>query len=333
MVDDVDFRILQAMGFRAYLPDVPPADALKPARLAKRVGLGLKAVKERIARMEAEGVIAGYDAFPNLGHFPLAWKSFHFRVAEDKKGSLLKSVESIDGVIGSFSFLGKDLCIELCFRDAAEMQRRVRLISDLAGAQPWEFYDNHVPPVSRALTPLDWRIVRALRHDAKRPLADLARELKVTPRTVKNRFDRMIEEGSLWIIPRVDHAKIPGFIPFGLLVFARMDAGAKAIAGVKRTFASTSLYSWTPPSSELGHLGMFMRARTTSEIEETRRRIAGISGVERVEVLVPTAVHLSLAWIDEAIARRAAGETTAATRAPSISKRSTKTADRFLTRQ
>jgi DNA-binding Lrp family transcriptional regulator len=306
-VDDTDFRLLQAMGFIPYLPDLPPADALKPSRLAKRIGLGVKATKERIARLEAEGVIAGYDAFPNLRHFPLEWKSFHFRIPEERKPAFVETAQSVDGVVSRFEFVGRDVCVDLCYQDDAEMARRLKLLVSLAGGvAPWEFYENHRPPVARALTPLDWRIVRALRHDAKRPFADLARELRVSQRTVKDRFDRMAREGSLWVVPRIDLGRIQGFIPFGLLVFVRPDAQRGALRSVRAALAPDALYTWTPPAAELGALGAFLRARSMAELEQTRLRAAGLAGVERVEVLMPTAVHATSAWLDEAVARRAA---------------------------
>jgi len=137
-----------------------------------------------------------------------------------------------------------------------------------------------------------------LRHDAKRPLADIARQLKVTRRTVKNRFDRMVASASLWIVPRVDMSRIPGFIPFGLLLYAR------DVAAAQRVVAPNALYTWVPPAPALGQLGAFMQAQATAEVEAWRTRLKATPGVQRVEVLVPTGVHMSLAWLDEAIQRR-----------------------------
>jgi DNA-binding Lrp family transcriptional regulator len=298
-VDQRDFALLQAMGFQPYL-DIPPVDAVRPARLAKRVGLGLKATKERIAQLEAAGVIAGYDAYPNLGHFPFSWKSFHFRVPEERKPAFLGGLEPVEGLVGSFNFLGRDVCIDVFAQDEAEMRRRVRLLSQMAGVEPWEFYANAVPPVRHALSLLDWRIVKALRHDAKRPLPDIARELKVTPRTVKNRFDRMVAEQSLWIVPRVDFSKISGFVPFGVLIYSDRPNDARKV------IEPNALYSWTPPDAHLGQVCAFMQARTMGEVEECRRRVLAVPGVTRVELLVPTGIQMSLAWLDEAIERRIA---------------------------
>lgn len=304
-MDDTDFRLLQAMGFQPYTTDIPPADSVRPARLARRVGLGVKAVKERIARMEADGVIAGYSAFPNLAHFPLSWTSFHFRVPEDRKQEFLKAIEPLDGVVGTYQFLGRDVCVDLFFRDAAERDRRVRVLSGLAGVAPWEFYDNAKPAIGRALSNLDWRIVRALRNDAKQPLPAVARILRVTPRTVKSRFDRMVHEGSLWVVPAIDLSKIPGFVPFALLVYVRPDArgGAKVVL---HAVEPDLVHGWVPPSPQLGSFVFFLRARTTAGVEAAVARVRALAAVERVEMLVPTGYTRSLGWLDEAIDRRIA---------------------------
>lgn len=297
-MDETDFRLLQAMGFAPYLPGVPPADARKPTHLAKRVGLGTKATKERIARMEAEGIIAGYQAFPNLRQIAVAWKSFHFRVPDDRKAAFLAALRRTDGYVGHFEFVGQDVCVDLCWSDAERLGAALGGLQGLAGAAPWEFYENATPAVDRKLTPLDWRIVRALRHDAKRPFEVVAKDLGVTARTVKDRFDRMVGEGSLWVIPVVDFGRIPGFIPFGLLVDAD-DATASERA--RRLLLPDALYTWTPPDRHAGSLGAMARARTTGGVEDVRRRLVALPGVSRVTVLVPAGVEASSAWLDTAI--------------------------------
>lgn len=42
----------------------------------------------------------------------------------------------------------------------------------------------------------DWQISRALRKDARRSASDIARELDLKPRTVRNRIDKMVELGA-----------------------------------------------------------------------------------------------------------------------------------------
>ncbi len=308
-MDDTDFRLLQAMGFQPYLPGHPPADARKASRLAERVGLGPKAARVRLAALEASGVIAGYDAFPNLRHFPLDWKSFHFHVPDDRLAGFVDAARPMEGVVGHFRFLGGDVCIDLCYQDEPELRRRLQLLTTLAGAPPWEFYDNAVPEPARPMTPLDWRIIRELRHDALRSFADVASALRVTERTVRDRFDRMVNGRNLWIVPRIDYSRIPSFIPFGLLVRflpAAHTSPGKAASEVRRLLADRTLYSWVPPAQEVGHLALFVRAGTTAEIEATKRKVAALSGVEAVTVLIPTGIEATQAWLDEAIARKAA---------------------------
>jgi DNA-binding Lrp family transcriptional regulator len=304
---------------------------VKPARLAKRVGLGVKAVKERIAVMERAGVIAGYDAWPNLAHFPMGWTTFHFRVPQERRAAFSKALETADGVVGGFEFLGEDVCVDVFHHDDAERARRVRHLTALAGASPWEFYAITSPAVTRALTPLDWRILQALRHDAKRSASDIARSLRVTARTVRDRLDRMVGEGSLWIVPRVDHSRIPGFIPFGLLVYARADAYREATQRARDALAPDALSMWAPPSAQLGSLGAILRARTTGEMDEIRQRAADVPGIERVVLLVPTAMRGSSAWLDEEIDRRA-GDASVSVSGPATPRKGSNDAPRAASR-
>jgi Lrp/AsnC family leucine-responsive transcriptional regulator len=63
--------------------------------------------------------------------------------------------------------------------------------------------------VSKAMDVLDYRILQMLGNDARRPYADVARELGVSQPTVAERVRRMEERGViLGAMLRLDHAKL-----------------------------------------------------------------------------------------------------------------------------
>ena len=54
------------------------------------------------------------------------------------------------------------------------------------------------------LSPLDLRIIASLKDDARKPYAQVGEEIGATARTVRLRLDRMIEEGSVELILKVN---------------------------------------------------------------------------------------------------------------------------------
>ena len=304
-MDAVDVRILRATGILPFLYGARGPDALKPARIARRLNISLKTTKQRLRRLEDKGVIAGYQIYPNLHHLGLQWRSYFFRVPKERKEDLKPSLDSVEGVVAVFDFFGPDLCVDLYFRDEAELQRRLRLLSELLGGfLAVEWYENRMPPVAGALSNLDWRIVKALRMRARRSPEELARELGVTAKTIRRRLDRMVKEGSVDVVPLIDPTRMEGVFPFALLFRLYPERAQAAIRLIERAFDESYLSAWVPPSSEAGNFITMLVARSTGDLEAMRQRAAEIEGVESVEALLPADMRDYPGWIDEAIERK-----------------------------
>ncbi|HEX9815419.1 MAG TPA: Lrp/AsnC family transcriptional regulator, partial [Candidatus Thermoplasmatota archaeon] len=167
-VDALDVRIIRAMGIRPYDRRAKAPDALKPSGLAKAVDTSIVTVKERIARMEEIGVIAGYQIFPNLRHLDLGARGYFFRVrSEDGKRDVVDQMSGLEGLLELHDFLGGGVCADFAFRDPEELNQKLAYLSDCSGdTRPQRFYDRHMPVVKRSLSALDWKILRALRGRA-----------------------------------------------------------------------------------------------------------------------------------------------------------------------
>src|SRR5438128_10997862 len=60
------------------------------------------------------------------------------------------------------------------------------------------------------MTKLDWEIISLLLRDAERKPDDLAKQLRVSTRTVKRRLNMMMKESAIFIMPMVDLRKTEG---------------------------------------------------------------------------------------------------------------------------
>ena len=308
-MDALDVAIIRAMGIRPYERVPKPIDVLQPARIARATGASVNTVKDRIAEMSRRGIIAGYHAVPNLQHLGLRGEAYYLRFANDEaKDAALPRILELEGLLELHDFMGRGACADFAFHDDAEMRRKLAFLAEAAGdAAPHRFYYREMPRVDRALTPLDWRILQALRADPRALPAELAPAVGVSARTVKRHLTRMAAEGSVFLVPAVDPSKADGLFIFELLVYLRDGTGPRPMAALRTAFHAEHVYAYVPASAELGHFDMLLFARTSAEVEAMRRRAEEVEGVLRAEAWLFRAFMGFPAWLDAAIARAAQG--------------------------
>lgn len=291
------------MGLQPYGRAPRPASGLKPSSVAKALKVSPEAVRERVGRMERAGIIQGYEIFPNFHLLGLEAKALYLRLPDASAvEGVVQRVGVVDGIIGIHRFTEPELAIDMCVRSPADFERKVKLLRALAGEG--EVIEWKVIPsvkVERRLTALDWRIIRALRGRALRPLPQVAKDLKVNSRTVKRRFERMSQEGAFVIIPLVDPAKVPGLILFELMVWMEPADAQQAFEDVTRAL-DDHMVCWdlsTNPGG--GNFGFGLYAQRLGDIESCRRKAASIRGVRRVRPLVLQGSEERFAWFNEQI--------------------------------
>jgi len=113
-MDPLDLKILRTMGVRPYGPKPSDPDALKPASVAKAIGVEPETVRARLARMEETGFLRCYQVYPNLLHLGLSGSAYLFRVPDDdKKAEAIAKVELVDGLTEVHNFLGAEMCLDM----------------------------------------------------------------------------------------------------------------------------------------------------------------------------------------------------------------------------
>lgn len=295
------------MGLQPFLTWPHPPERLKPAKIAKDLGLSPDTVKERIARLEQSSTIQGYEIFPNFRHLGLLPTTYHFRVADTtKKSRALEQVGRADGVVGVYNFVGADVCVDVAHRGGHDLNRKLKVVESLLDAEqaPYACFDFHLPKVERSLTSLDWRIVRSLRGDALKSFGEVGKELRISARTVRRRFDRMVKEGSFDIVPIVDLGEITGFILYELAVAFESAQTERSKNPLLELAAGALCSAWPMPDANRHGMTLLLLAKNVAEIEAVRKRAEGLAGVKQVDALLPTDSMTNDAWIDEAIAMR-----------------------------
>lgn len=303
-MDALDLAILRAMGLHPF-EAWSGATSLRVKKVARETKASEKTVRDRLRKLERAGTLAGYEAHPNLRHLALSWSTFHYVVPTRDKTRALAAIEDVEGVVGIQDHIGEDVYVDLYYATEDEMRLRMRLLKTLLGDGALDRIDHDMPPAKHALTPLDWRIIRALRGRARRPMREVAREIGVSTRTAERRVATMMAGGDLYVVPRVDWTRTPQLLPYALLVEATEGAILELADAAPRLAPGCCRGSWAPTCCEpsASHLSVALYASSLAEMEEQRMRFAQADGVGSVRVLLPAARREPRAWLDSIVRR------------------------------
>jgi DNA-binding Lrp family transcriptional regulator len=305
-LDVKDLQILRLMGVQPFADWPREQDHLKPSYFAKHLGLSVEAAKARVRRMEKDGIIAGYEVYPNFSLLGYTCVGFLFHLPRPATAQTMADLQAVDGVGIVERYLGPAIRVDLFERSPSAMDRRVQLVSRILGATDHSRYAAYPSsPVARKPTRLDWRIIQALRGRATRPLGDVADELGVNARTVTRHFDRLWAEGSIDTVARLNTGNVPGHLFANVAIRFTQVPPAAVTQRLHKEFEEQWAYCWSPPDREVANLVMGLAFRSPSHMQETVDRIRTMPDVADVEGLLSAQSTTNEAWLTEALQRAA----------------------------
>lgn len=319
-MDSKDLRILRLMGVQPFADWPRDPDHLRPSYFAKALGMTTEASKARVRRLEGDGIIAGYEIYPNFSLLGYMCVGFLFHLPRPATAQTMADLEAVDGVGVVERYLGPAIRVDLFEKSPAALDRRVHLVSRLLGATGHSRYAAYPSgPVARQPTTLDWRIIQALRGRATRPLGDVAHELGVSSRTVTRHFGRLWAEGSIDTVARLNTGNVPGLLFANVAIRFGQVPPAAVTQRLHKEFDAQWAYCWSPPDRDVANLVMGLAFRSPGHLQETIDRIRTMPDVADAESLLAAQSSTNETWLTEAL-QRAARDATDAAELPVLSK-------------
>lgn len=310
LMDALNIRVVRTMGIRPFARWPRKSSGIRPAKIAKELGESEQTIRDRIARMESDDVIQGYHLLPNLRHFGLAVKTVHWELEEAPDDETLSRLRASDGLVAALRFYGPHVCFDIGHTGDVQRRRRVRVVEHLLGGSHevlWS-HDLAFPDVDRELSTLYWRIIAARRTDARRPATDVAAEVGVTPKTVRNRYDAMLEEGSVAEYVSVDYAAMRDAVPFILYVWFSAD-GPNPTAALLDLTEDIRLDHFRTTAPESGLIVTQLVGSNPADVRRIVEEVEDLDGVARADPQLPTGGFWNEGWIDELVDGQANPET------------------------
>ncbi len=256
-----------------------------PKDVAALLQLDSRTVKSRVKNWERRGFIRYYQLIPNYSLFGIESTSFLLKVSNivDKAKALAK-VSLVDGVTSILEFLGDTFLVWVIYDDEDQLVRRLNLLMEMTGCQnPTRFLDEPFEPVEMKLSKLDWEILKSMRNDAMKSITALARELKVTRKTVRAHVERMQEKNAFFVRAIFDVTRVKGLIFYGLAISID-PARREEVLGELDGLVTCSDNCFIRMVTRSGSVFFALWAEDLAHLEETVVRANQIPGVTNVDL-------------------------------------------------
>lgn len=293
------------MEFRPFGPNSGDLSRLNPWVIAKKVGADGNTVKLRLGKMKRSGFIRYFQIYPNFRLLGLHGAAYLFQARDVlEKNEAIRSCALVDGVTEIHNFIGANFCIDFTYSDRNDEDRRLELFRQLTHCEsPERFYERVMPSVEIDLSTVDWRVIKALRYDAFRPLSTVAKELGLSVKTVRRRFDRMAQNNAIIIVPLVNPADIPNTITHVILLYPDPNRREAVLKVALQEFQDSCFLARTDPP---GNAMICLAARTLGETEENLIKARRINGILDAKLLILREITENTQWLDSAIERKIA---------------------------
>jgi DNA-binding Lrp family transcriptional regulator len=160
------------------------------------------------------------------------------------------------------------------------------------------------------LSDLDYRIIRSMHLDARKQVADIAKDVGVSTKTIRKHLDRMIEANLLDMVTR---GKTRGqkIIDFAMFVKVKgPDARSEVMKTMRNDPQYRLLNSWTL-SNAPNMLYFEVQTETVDEMEEIVTGLRSSPSVDSVMTDINMEEHIFSTWRDdmmEKIEKKASGK-------------------------
>ncbi len=289
-MDPLDFAIYRALspgGEARFWAGRRIIDPRIPAReLAAQVGVSENGVRSRLQGLARQGYLRGSAVIPNPSLFGARLFVTELPVASPAEvTSINRDLALVEGVVFARDTLDEGerrVQVHFVAVSDAEAGRRAALLRRLSPAgTPGPPRPYWIPPCELELTPLDWRVLRAVSQHPDATIAETARTVGISFKTAARRFHPLIDARACWWTHGPNSEEFPlAFLRLELRAPTDRDPVARQILeeGVAWMPVARDGYGEEPvvePSTVAG----LVPADSPTLLERAVRKLAALPGV------------------------------------------------------
>jgi DNA-binding Lrp family transcriptional regulator len=227
-MDELDVKIFRTLVSESAISPSNPQIRMSLRAIATRLGVDDMTVNYRYKRLQELGWMSVWQLIVNPTFFGCKLLDLMVDVQpEAAKEDMIRKLKLVQGVVVLQNFYGRALKVLVMYNNDDSRSRMVELVSRITNAE-LVVQSRMALPASRTdrLTETDIAVIRALGKDARRSTVSVAKELKLSTKTVRNRVDRLRKDNTIFTIPSLNISGIRGLIPV-LLSYSYSSVEAK----------------------------------------------------------------------------------------------------------
>lgn len=314
-MDELDYRIYRYLsldGMARFWGSRRLLDPRVSAReIAEKVSLSEAGVRARLRSLKARGFLRGTESCLNPGLFDASLIVAEIPVRDSSEAErLLGELSLVEGVTFARDVLDEEnrkVRVHYISDTSASTARRTALLRRLApGGQLRGPSSYWIPPVTRVLTSLDWRMLRAIRTTPEATLAELAQNVGVSLKTTGSRFHLLLDANACWWTPDSASEEMPlALLTLNLAERTNRSAIALHIERENPTWIPVAPDGFgLPPSTAGAPIVGLMSADSPAALERGVRHVRTLDGVTGLHRTFALGSNSYPQWLDEHLAAR-----------------------------
>jgi len=287
-MDQLDVKILRALiSERDVAPSNPKVKSSLRA-LAARLGADDMTVVYRYKKLQESGCMSVWSLLLNPTFFGYSVMEVMVDVQpESAKPDMIRKLKLVNEITGIVDFYGRGLRLFMIYNGEESRSRTVELISRITNAEKITQTRTPLPRSgTKRLTETDLAIIRSLSRDARKSAVIIAKELKLSAKTVRNRIDKLRKENTIFPFPILNIENVPGLIPIYLsYVYTNSEAKAPVDRAVISHFDSNYL-TGSFPDPDIG--GVMLGASSVADVPRFMEWAKSQKGIASARVDIAT---------------------------------------------
>ncbi len=311
-MDSVDAALLRELWRGGSLGMVRHDPRLSLNALARSVNLDRSSVRARLQRWRSEGFLIGFHAVVNPSLFGYTVTGSGIRVEDPREKAVARAaLAEVEEAFAWIDHVGPWIGVASIVSSPMHARTLEEVYARLPGVdEATPLFDSRWPRTDVGLTALDWRIMRALRHEPEAKLQDIASKVAVSPATVTRRHARLVQGNAVMVLPELDFTHYTGAALCRLLVHMEEGADPGSVARVFRDRPETLIAFPLATEGAPPFIDIYSHLPSPGHAGNLQLEARGLAGVTDTEVLWPRDHRVKPSVLDDHLYRAAplAGE-------------------------
>jgi DNA-binding Lrp family transcriptional regulator len=285
--------------------------------IASTVGISLNAVRARINKMMANHIIQGFTVrvdplilgYDRECYLTIRYPSAHVSTSINtntntliKEEDVIKRLSLLGEVLVLAKQLGGDSIVILAAK--AGVENKIELLTDLLKPAVVESRVLSQKPLRMAITLSDFKIIKSLLSDARKEIADIAKQCSISKRTVTRRIDQMRQNHILefTILRDLSTMQLVGYVEFAVMINVDRSLYLYVLKRIYRELQEYLIF--IPNATQYEVIFAVFFCANIPTVDSILTTIRSFDGVRQAEIFITTKLVIFDEWLKREINNR-----------------------------